>query len=124
MSGNARRTRILGLAFVVLLLNAGAGSSQDTLLVNNNTGGFMSLWVWKEQDPRWQVPPLSLPRGVTRELDIRAPGQYYLVARDDVRRDFHMGWFDFREELRKQPVLVLGLNSAMPPPSTRDGRCL
>jgi hypothetical protein len=85
--------------------------AQDKVTIKNDTPGFMEVWVWKKVNSRWDLPAIAVRRGENEYLDVAAPGPYYLVARDDRRRAFHMGWFDFHEARRTSPTLVIALSS-------------
>jgi hypothetical protein len=54
---------------------------------------------------------MAITRGQEKYLDTATQGKYYLVARDDLQRDFHMGWFDFHDISRKVPKLELSLRN-------------
>src|SRR5438552_1203668 len=96
------------ISWLLIAIYVGSANAQNTLIVKNDTNGFMQLWVWKEQNSRWDHPPMGITRGQEKYLDTATRGKYYLVARDDAQRDFHMGWFDFHD--LKAPKLELLLN--------------
>jgi len=92
-------------AILVSVTIEGTASAQNSVPINNNTAGPMSLWVWTvDANGRgaW-TNQLFLRPGQVRSLDLRAAGNWYLVARDDGGRDFTLGWYDLKAEVQKNP---------------------
>jgi hypothetical protein len=107
----ARTKSIAALvALWLVAIHTPVASGQPRLLVKNDTDGYMELWVWKHSKSQWDQP-LSLPRRAEKYIDLATPGSYWLVAQDDARRRFPMGWFDFHDPHRKEPKLEISLRA-------------
>lgn len=98
------------IVITMLAMSPLQGQSPSGLPIVNDSGGAMELWVWKQQQPMWSRPPLFVPRGQTRTLDLTVPGPYFLMAREpDSLREFPIGWHDIHEKVRSNPKAFLSL---------------
>jgi hypothetical protein len=102
--------RLLGA--VVILAVVSPVAKGDTLSFRNNTGEPIVLWFWPEARKGWVEPPLYLPRSGRDFVNFVSRGKCYLVLRDQLRRDTHIGWLDLFRIASENPqgeILLSGV---------------
>jgi hypothetical protein len=89
------------LAHLVLLscLNQSFGQDIPQVRLTNTINEQVSVWIQTEVK-QWVRPELYMPRRGSVGLNLATEGKYYIVLRDNVNRDTHIGWIDFHKIAR------------------------
>lgn len=89
------------LAWFGLLPSLGQAVGQDLpqVQLKNTIDEQLSVWIQTEAK-KWVQPPLYMTRRGSAVINLGTPGKYYIVLRDNVNRDTHIGWIDFHKIAR------------------------
>jgi hypothetical protein len=98
------------LASIVCLIGHEAAKAEN-IQVHNGLGEAVGLWVKPESSSDWTRPSLFFARDAIHSLSLVNPGKHYLVVRDEVGRDTHLGWLDLHAIVAKDANAELDLTS-------------
>lgn len=91
-----------------------ANGTVDSIRIRNDANQPWNLWMYVDARKAWARPELFLPKKTTVKVNLAAPGRYYLVLRDDGKRDAHYGWVDLHQISRRLPAdAVVGLTTVL-----------
>lgn len=82
------------LIVVVLFILLPSAAWAEPLGFRNNLGEVFYVWFWPAARREWVRPPLYLGRQGDGSVDFVSRGKCYVVLRDQVGRDTHIGWLD------------------------------
>ncbi len=100
------------LLVVVLFILLPSAAWAEPLGFRNNLGEVFYVWFWPAARKEWVRPPLYLGRQGDGSVDFVSRGKCYVVLRDQVGRDTHIGWLDLYLISQENPggqILLDGL---------------
>ncbi len=90
-----------------------ADGAIDSIRIRNDCNQPWQLWMYVDARKAWSRPELFLPRKSSVKVNLAAPGRYYLVLRDEAKRDSHYGWVDLHRVARERPNDVVALTTVL-----------
>jgi hypothetical protein len=69
----------------------------DVIRILNNSDQPWSCWMYVESKKAWNNPAFFLAKNAKTEIQLVSPGRFYLVLRDEAKRDQHLGWYDLHK---------------------------
>lgn len=89
----------------VCLSMCAALDAREVLLFKNDTPRPMELWICLSHPREWKRPPVYLGPGESRNVEFATNTAYYLLFRDDLRRETPIGWYNISRVRREHPDL-------------------
>lgn len=90
-----------GLLLLTALLAPGADGAK--VAIHNDSNQAWRIWFYVESKKGWSQPEMFLGRNSEDVVRLGEPGRYYLVLRDEAKRDNHIGWVNFHKLAERLP---------------------
>ncbi|MBI1902919.1 MAG: hypothetical protein HYS13_17620 [Planctomycetia bacterium] len=96
--------------WLLVVALVGLQAQAEEIRVRNSSGRHTWLWRFREGASDW-AQPLYLPRLAPRPLSFEGGEKHYIVFRDDLKRDTHVGWIDLAGLHRDYPGAIVELET-------------
>ena len=97
----------------VLFACARSGEAAVSLKVTNNTQRPMELWIWPYRLGRWKRPPSRFAPKESKHVHFNKGEDYFLLFRDDLRRETPVGRHNISKVLAANPKYELAISQVV-----------
>jgi hypothetical protein len=96
---------VIRWSVVIVLLSCRVLCAQQTITIVNTMPEPVQLWIYYKDKSHSGPFPISKKQSYALLLD--KPGQYYIIIRDQLKRDLIVGWVDLHAMAETRPVVAL-----------------